>query len=123
MLRANRGRTMSAENFRFCYGELFDAHYNFAQNVPNQRLISNVSRCQFSLTRMIKVTEDGQVTHRAGKCGCLRFPSPGDKRLRKGLARNFQVFDALQFLASRSYHYKSGQWLHQKQINQSDWLK
>ena len=64
-----------------------------------QRLISYISRCPFSLVRMIKVTEEGQVIYRTGKSGCLRFPNPGDERLREGMARNFQVFETLEFLA------------------------
>jgi len=69
-----------------------------------QRLISYISRCPFSLVRMIKVTEDGQVIYRAGRSECLRFPRPGDERLREGVSRNFQVFDALEFLAEVTQH-------------------
>ncbi|HOT97952.1 MAG TPA: transposase [bacterium] len=58
-----------------------------------KRLVSYVSRCPFSLVRMIKVTRDGQVIYRAGKSGCVRFPRPGDERLREGVSRNFQVFE------------------------------
>ncbi len=69
-----------------------------------QRLVSYISRCPFSLARMIKVTEDGQVIYRAGKSECVRFPRPGDARLREGVSRNFQVFDALEFLAEVTQH-------------------
>ncbi len=48
---------------------------------------------------MIKVTAEGPVIYRAGKIGCLRFPNPGDERLREGQARNFQAFYALELLA------------------------
>jgi len=44
----------------------------------------------FSLARMIKVTEGGRVIYRAGKSECVRFPQPGDERLREGVSRNFQ---------------------------------
>ena len=72
-----------------------------------QRLVSHISRCPFSLARMIEATDDGQVIYRAGKSDCVRFPQPGDERLRacpepvegEGLSRNSQVFDALAFLA------------------------
>ena len=50
----------------------------------------------FSLARMIKVTETGQVIYRAVKSGCVRFPNPGDERLRQGVSRNFQVFEPLE---------------------------
>jgi len=69
-----------------------------------QRLVSYISRCPFSLARMIKVTEDGGVIYRAGKSECVRFPQPGDERLREGMSRNFQVFDALEFLAEVTQH-------------------
>ncbi|HQG44512.1 MAG TPA: transposase [bacterium] len=69
-----------------------------------QRLVSYISRCPFSLARMIKVSEEGQVIYRAGKSECVRFPRPGDERLREGVSRNFQVFDALEFLAEVTQH-------------------
>ena len=69
-----------------------------------QRLVSYISRCPFSLARMIKVSEDGQVIYRAGKSQCVRFPRPGDEQLREGVSRNFQVFDALEFLAEVTQH-------------------
>ena len=34
----------------------------------------------------------------------MRFPRPGDERLREGVSRNFQVFDALEFLAEVTQH-------------------
>jgi hypothetical protein len=64
-----------------------------------QRLVSYISCCPFSLARMIKVTEEGQVIYRASKSECVRFPRPGDERLREGMARNFEVFDALELVA------------------------
>jgi len=69
-----------------------------------QRLVSYISRCPFSLARMIKVTEDGRVVYRAGKSQCVRYPKPGDERLREGVSRNFQVFAALEFLAEVTQH-------------------
>ena len=45
-----------------------------------QRLVSYVSRCPFSLARMIKVTEKGEVIYRTGKSGYVRLPNPGDER-------------------------------------------
>jgi hypothetical protein len=65
-----------------------------------QRLVSYISRCPFSLARMIKITKEGQVIYRAGKSECVRFPRPGDEQLREGVSRNFQVFDALVSLPS-----------------------
>jgi len=34
----------------------------------------------------------------------VRFPNPGDERLRQGASRNFQVFDAMEFLAEVTQH-------------------
>ena len=69
-----------------------------------QRLVSHISRCPSSLARMIKVTDDGQVIYRAGKSDCVRFPQPGDERLREGVSRNFQVLNPLAFLAEVTQH-------------------
>jgi hypothetical protein len=69
-----------------------------------QRLVSYISCCPFSLARMIKITERGQVIYRAVKSGCVRFPNPGNERLRQGVSRNFQVFEALEFLAEVTQH-------------------
>jgi len=69
-----------------------------------QRLDSYISRRPFWLARMIKVSEGGEVIYRAGKSRCVGFPRPGDERLREGVSRNFQVFDALEFLAEVTQH-------------------
>ncbi len=69
-----------------------------------QRLVSYFSRCPFSLARMIKVSEGGEVIYRAGKSQCVRFLELGDERLREGVSRNFQVFKALEFLAEVTQH-------------------
>jgi hypothetical protein len=64
-----------------------------------QRLVSYISRCPFSLARMIKIAKEGQLIYRAGKSDCVRFPQAGDDRLREGMARNFHVFDPLGLVA------------------------
>ena len=69
-----------------------------------QRLISYIARCPFSLARMIKVTEEAKVIYRAGKSRCVRFPEPGDERLKAGLSRNFPVFAPLAFLTEVTQH-------------------
>jgi hypothetical protein len=40
-----------------------------------------ISRCPFSLTRMIALTPEGKVLHRASKPKCIRFPVTGDPEL------------------------------------------
>ena len=61
-----------------------------------QRLAEYMVRCPFSLARIVRVTESGSVVYRAQKGDCRRFPTPA--------SRNFQVFDALDFLAELTQH-------------------
>jgi len=69
-----------------------------------RRLTEYIVRCPFSLARMIKVTDDGQVIYRTGKSSCLRFPEHSDEQLKAGMSRNFQVFEPLEFLAEVTQH-------------------
>ena len=69
-----------------------------------QRLVEYVSRCPFSLSRMVSLTEDGKVLYRASHANCLPFPISGDKDLMKGIPRNFEVFEPLDFLAAVTQH-------------------
>jgi len=64
-----------------------------------QRLIEYISRCPFSLTRMISRTPDGDILYRASHPKCIPFPLSGEKTLMKGVPRNFEMFDPLDFLA------------------------
>ncbi len=69
-----------------------------------QRLIEYISRCPFSLSRLIKLTEEGKVLYRAVKPSCLPFPILGNGNLKAGAKRNFEVFDPLDFLAEVTQH-------------------
>ena len=70
-----------------------------------QRLIEYISRCPFSLARMIKITDDGKVLYRANNPDCTRYPELGmELSLLPGMSRNYQVFDPLDFLASVTQH-------------------
>jgi hypothetical protein len=70
-----------------------------------QRLIEYISRCPFSLARMVRLTDDGKVMYRASHPNCTRFPMLGQEMdLRPGMRRNYQVFDPLDFLASVTQH-------------------
>ena len=69
-----------------------------------QRLVEYVSRCPFSLSRMVSVTDDGKILYRASFANCLPFPISGDKDLMKGIPRNFEVFEPLDFLAAVTQH-------------------
>ena len=69
------------------------------------RLIEYISRCPFSLARMVKLTDDGKVMYRASHANCTRYPMLGKEMdLRPGMNRNYQVFDPLDFLASVTQH-------------------
>jgi len=71
-----------------------------------ERLIEYFLRCPFSQARMIEVTEAGKVIPQRGTehNAVGRFPEPGDGELLAGPARNFQVFDPLDFLAEVTQH-------------------
>jgi hypothetical protein len=58
-----------------------------------------MTRCPFSLSRLVKVTETGQVIYKAEKDACRAFPDPQDDELARGPKRNFQILDPLEFLA------------------------
>jgi ribosomal protein S27E len=69
-----------------------------------ERLAQYMARGPFSLARMVRVTPSGQVVYRAEKDGPQRFPEPASENLLNGPARNFQLFDPLDFLAELTQH-------------------
>ncbi len=73
-----------------------------------ERLAHSMLRCPFSLERLIRVTEQGKVIYLAEKKACRRFPNPASPDLFEGIspgvARNFQVFDPLDFIAELTQH-------------------
>jgi hypothetical protein len=69
-----------------------------------QRLIEYISRCPFSLTRMVSLTDNGKILYRASKPGCIPFPKVGDPELDVGIPRNYEMFDPLDFLAAVTQH-------------------
>jgi hypothetical protein len=69
-----------------------------------QRLIEYIARCPFSLTRMISQDKDGKIIYRTTHPNCLPFPLSGDKTLMKGIPRNFEVYEPLDFLAEVTQH-------------------
>ena len=67
-----------------------------------ERLAHYMLRCPFSLDRLVRVTGHGTVIYLAEKKTCRRFPRPASPDLfggSPGVARNFQVFDPLDFIA------------------------
>ena len=69
-----------------------------------ERVAAYMVRCPFSLDRMVSVSDDGKVVYRAEKAGCQPFPILGDGKLLRGVSRNFEVFDPLEFLAEVTQH-------------------
>ena len=61
-------------------------------------------RCPFSLSRLVKVTDTGQVVYKAEKDVCLAFPDPQSDNLEAGAKRNFQILSPLDFLAEFTQH-------------------
>jgi hypothetical protein len=47
------------------------------------------------LSRLVKVSETGQVIYKAEKGACRAFPDPQDDELARGTRRNFQILDPL----------------------------
>jgi hypothetical protein len=58
-----------------------------------------MTRCPFSLSRLVKVTKTGQVVYMAEKDACRAFPDPQGSDLAPGPKGNFQILDPLDFLA------------------------
>ena len=69
-----------------------------------ERLVQYISRCPFSLERIIKLTDTDHVVYKAEHKNCRRFPEQGDETLKAGVSRNFQVFDPLDFIAEITQH-------------------
>jgi hypothetical protein len=69
-----------------------------------ERLAHSMLRCPFSLQRLIRVTDEGKVLYRAEENTPQRFPTPAGPDLFGGVARNFQVFDPLDFIAELTEH-------------------
>ena len=69
-----------------------------------QRLTEYITRCPFSLARMVSETKDGKVVYRASHANCIPFPISDDGTLMAGIPRNFEVFDPLDFLAEVTQH-------------------
>ena len=69
-----------------------------------ERLIQYMTRCPFSLSRLVKVSDTGQVIYQAEKQACRAFPAPQGDGMRAGVARNFQILEPLDFLAEFTQH-------------------
>lgn len=63
-----------------------------------------MTRCPFSLSRLIKVTETGQVIYKAQKQSCRVFADPCGDGLVCGPKRILQILAPLDFLAGFTQH-------------------
>ena len=70
----------------------------------NERLVQYMTRCPFSLSRLVEVSDTGQVVYKAEKASCRSFPDPGGDGLQAGPKRNYQILPALDFLAEFTQH-------------------
>ncbi len=69
-----------------------------------ERVMNYMTRCPFSLSRLVKVTASGEVVYKAEKDACRAFPDPQGDGLTTGPKRNFQVLSPLDFLAEFTQH-------------------
>jgi hypothetical protein len=69
-----------------------------------ERVMNYMTRCPFSLSRLVKVTASGEVVYKAEKDACRAFPDPQGDGLATGPKRNFQVLSPLDFLAEFTQH-------------------
>jgi len=66
-----------------------------------------MTRCPFSLSRLVKVSDTGQVVYQAEKQACRAFPDPKGDGTRAGVKRNFQILSPVDFLAEFTQHRPS----------------
>jgi len=69
-----------------------------------ERLAQYMARSPFSLARLVRIGPGGQVVYRAEKDRPQRFPDPASAQLFPGIARNFHVYQPLDFLAELFQH-------------------
>ncbi len=69
-----------------------------------ERLVQYMTRCPFTLSRLVEVTSSGEVVYKAEKDACRAFPDPDDDGLGRGVKRNFQILSPLDLLAEFTQH-------------------
>ena len=63
-----------------------------------------MTRCPFSLSRLVKVTDSQQVVYQAEKQACRAFPDPNGDGILSGPKRNSQILSPLDFMAEFTQH-------------------
>ena len=85
-----------------------------------ERLVQYMTRCPFSLSRLVKISESGQVVYKAEKQACRAFPDQNGDGMQSGRApshsdgrRNYQILPPLDFLAEFTQHIpaKGSHWI------------
>jgi len=66
--------------------------------------VQYLTRCAFSLSRLVQVSDTGQVVYQAEKQACRAFPDPKGDGTQAGVPRNFQILSPLDFLAEFTQH-------------------
>jgi Putative transposase len=79
-------------------------HLSAGDRAGIERLVQYMVRCPFSLSRLVKITDTGQVVYKAEKDACHAFPDPQSDNLEAGANRNFQILSPLDFLAEFTQH-------------------
>jgi hypothetical protein len=72
-----------------------------------EQLAQYLARCPFSLARLVRITDEGQVLYKADKDHCQEYPKPVSEDFYGGappVSRNYQVFEPLDFLAELTQH-------------------
>jgi hypothetical protein len=69
-----------------------------------ERLMQYMTRCPFSISRLVKVSKDGTVLYKAEKHACRAFPLLAGDGMRPGAKRNYEVLSPLDFLAEFTQH-------------------
>ena len=69
-----------------------------------ERLAQYMVSCPFSVSRVVRLTDEGNLLFKSEKAGPRRFPEPGREDLAAGASRNFQVFEPLDFIAELTQH-------------------
>ena len=69
-----------------------------------ERLVQYMTPCPFSLSRLVKISESGQVVYKAEKQARPAFPDQHGDGIQSGLKRNYQILPPLDFLAEFIQH-------------------
>ncbi len=79
-------------------------HLRAGDQAGIERLMQYMTRCPFSLSRLVKVTKTGVVVYKAEKHACRAFPLLAGDGIKAGAKRNYQVLGPLDFLAEFTQH-------------------